>query len=72
MILLPKIEATNTLLKRIADGKKIIYLDVARGLADEEGKLYEGMTIDGLHLSLMGYQVWADALSIRCSYLHPA
>lgn len=62
MTLLPKIEATNSLLKRIADGKKIIYLDIARGLADEEGKLYEGMTIDGLHLSVRGYQVWAEAL----------
>lgn len=63
MTLLPKIERTNSFLNKIADGKKVIYLDIARGIADEKGKLYEGMTIDGLHLSVKGYQVWADALT---------
>ncbi len=31
-------------------------------LADKDGRLFEGMTVDGLHLSVEGYQVWADAL----------
>src|SRR5262249_6024009 len=31
-------------------------------LADREGALREGMSSDRLHLSVKGYQVWADAL----------
>ena len=31
-------------------------------LADRDGKLVEGVTVDGLHLSVKGYQIWADAL----------
>ena len=30
--------------------------------ADKDGKLFDGMTADKLHLTLKGYQVWADAL----------
>jgi lysophospholipase L1-like esterase len=45
-----------------ADGKSIRYLNINDKLADKDGKLLEGMTGDRLHLSLKGYQVWADAL----------
>jgi lysophospholipase L1-like esterase len=31
-------------------------------LADGSGKLFDGMTVDGLHLTLKAYQLWADAL----------
>ena len=31
-------------------------------LADPSGKLLDGLTEDGLHLSNKGYQVWADAM----------
>jgi lysophospholipase L1-like esterase len=31
-------------------------------LADASGTLLEGMTVDKLHPSLAGYQVWADGL----------
>ncbi|MDI6447579.1 hypothetical protein [Anaerobaca lacustris] len=29
---------------------------------DQDGRLYDGMTVDGLHLSPNSYQLWADAL----------
>jgi hypothetical protein len=47
---------------KLADGKTIRYLNINDRLADKDGKLLEGMTRDRLHLSLKGYQVWADAL----------
>ncbi len=56
------IDRINEELSRLADGKKIRYLNINRKLADQNGKLFEGMTVDGLHLSVRGYQVWADAL----------
>ena len=47
---------------KFADGKTIRYLNINEKLAKPDGTLIEGMTVDGLHLSLKGYQVWADAL----------
>jgi lysophospholipase L1-like esterase len=56
------INAVNENIARFADGKTIRYLNINEKLADKDGKLLEGMTVDRLHLSLKGYQVWADAL----------
>lgn len=57
-----EISAINENLSRIADGRTVRYLNINDRLADRDGTLYEGMTVDGLHLSLQGYQIWADAL----------
>jgi lysophospholipase L1-like esterase len=56
------IDKVNAQLARLADGKKVRYLNINDKLADKEGKLMEGMSPDRLHLSVKGYQVWADAL----------
>jgi len=61
--LLPTINKINQNLEKLADGKKIRYLNINGRLADADGILYAGMTgPDRLHLELQGYQVWADAL----------
>jgi hypothetical protein len=60
--MIPSINKINENIATLADGKKIRYLNINDRLADKDGKLLEGMTIDRLHLSLKGYQVWADAL----------
>jgi len=61
--MMPVIDRINTKLAQLADGRKIRYLNINRKLADENGKLFEGMmNPDLLHPSLQGYQVWADAL----------
>lgn len=52
----------NVQLARRADGKTLFFLDVNDRLADAHGNLLDIMTIDGLHLSPEGYQVWADGL----------
>jgi lysophospholipase L1-like esterase len=61
------INQINEGIAKFADGKSIRYLNINDKLADKEGKLFAGMTEDGLHLSVKGYQVWADAL--RPSFL---
>jgi lysophospholipase L1-like esterase len=58
----PTIDKINATVSKFADGKRIRYLDINGKLADKDGKLFEGMMGDGLHPSLNGYQVWADAL----------
>ena len=60
--LLPAIEKINSQVAAFADGDSIIILNINDKLADRNGKLFEGVTEDGLHLSIKGYQIWADAL----------
>jgi lysophospholipase L1-like esterase len=52
----------NDRISRFADGKTIRYLNINAQLADPDGRLFDGMTVDRLHLSVKGYQIWADAL----------
>jgi lysophospholipase L1-like esterase len=67
----PEIVRINERISQFADGSRVRYLDVNRELA-ADGTLKEGMTVDGLHLSIKGYQVWADALrSIFTEILGP-
>jgi len=56
------INKINKRISQFADGKTIRYLNINDKLAKNDGTLLEGMTVDRLHLSAKGYQVWADAL----------
>jgi lysophospholipase L1-like esterase len=56
------INKINDNLAQLADGRRVRYLNINDKLADKDGKLFQGMTNDGLHLTIKGYQVWADAL----------
>lgn len=63
MEVMPLVNEINKQIAKLADGKRIRYLNINDRLADREGRLYEGMhNGDRLHLDLKGYQVWADAL----------
>jgi lysophospholipase L1-like esterase len=57
-----EINRINENIARIADGRTIRYVNINDKLADKDGKLFDGMTVDGLHPTLKGYQIWADAL----------
>ncbi len=61
MAAMPVINRVNESLAGLAGGR-IRFLNINDKLADRGGVLFEGMTVDKLHLSLQGYQVWADAL----------
>jgi lysophospholipase L1-like esterase len=64
MAVMPEINRINANLEKLADGKKVRFLNINDKLADKDGVLFEGMlnARDKLHPTLQGYQVWADAL----------
>jgi lysophospholipase L1-like esterase len=62
MSVIPEINKINENLAKMADGQKIRYINVNDKLADETGKLHPGVTVDRLHPTPKGYQIWADAL----------
>lgn len=58
-----EIEQTNRGLAKLAKDGEIRFLDISAQMLDGQRKLRDGMTVDGLHLAVKGYQVWADALN---------
>jgi lysophospholipase L1-like esterase len=61
---MPKIDRINAALATLADGRRVRFLNINDKLAGPDGKLFDGMmnANDKLHPTLMGYQIWADAL----------
>ncbi len=62
MAVLPMIRQVNEGLAKLADGNTIFYLNVNDKLANASGRLFPGMSVDRLHPTVQGYQVWADGL----------
>ena len=62
MAVMPTINQINARIATFADGKTIRFLNINDRLADPSGRLLDGMMADRLHPSVLGYQVWADAL----------
>jgi lysophospholipase L1-like esterase len=64
MSFMPIIDRINGNLSRIADGQKVRYLNINDKLADDDGRLFDGMmnAADKLHPTVKAYQIWADAL----------
>jgi lysophospholipase L1-like esterase len=58
----PKIKEINERIKKLADGKTVIYKDIGSRFLDSEGNLPKAIMPDYLHLSQKGYQIWADAI----------
>lgn len=56
------IAEVNSGLAAAALVERFRYLDINRQLGDAAGKFKPGLSADGLHLSLEGYEVWAQAL----------
>ena len=55
--------ATNPLLRRLADGKRVFWLDFNSSLADADGHVPYDIMNDAIHPSAKGYAVWMKALS---------
>jgi len=63
MAVMPVINRINAHLEKMADGSKVRFLSINDKVADDRGRLYEGMmNADKLHPAEQAYQVWADAL----------
>ena len=60
--LMPAIDAINTNLAGLAGRPGVRFLTINDRLTDRDGRLSAEVMPDGLHPSLKGYQVWADAL----------
>lgn len=63
MAVVPEIDRINENLSHFADGARVRYININDKLADKNGKLFDGMTVDNLHPTVRGYQIWADALT---------
>lgn len=55
-------DKTNTLISKLADGKKIVYLDISPKFLDKDGKLPVEIMPDLLHPNKQGYGIWADSI----------
>jgi lysophospholipase L1-like esterase len=64
MAVMPTIDRLNEKLARLADGRRVRYLNINGRLADANGVLLDGVMNprDKLHPTLKAYQIWADAL----------
>lgn len=58
----PLIASINERLASLAAERDVRFININRQLADVDGVPLEGMTVDGLHLSVKGYDLWAEAL----------
>jgi beta-glucosidase len=57
-----KIKAVNAELAKLDDGKSVRYLDLGDRLAPD-GKVTTEIYRDGLHLTVKGYQIWAESMA---------
>jgi lysophospholipase L1-like esterase len=57
-----EINRINENIARMADGKRIRYVNINDKLADNDGRQFDGLFVDRLHPTAKGYQIWADAL----------
>lgn len=56
-----RVDSLNIYLKKYASDNNIIYLDVNKKLSVDK-KLKEEFTIDGVHLSALGYKIWSSQI----------
>jgi len=57
-----KIKTVNDEIAKLDDGKMIRYLDIGPKLANPDGSLDKAIMPDFLHLSVKGYEIWAEAM----------
>lgn len=55
-------DGTNAIIKKFADGKRVVYRDIGHVFLDDRGILHKDIMPDFLHLSPKGYELWAKAI----------
>ena len=58
-----KIREINDIIKKMDDGKNIVYMDIGQKFLTDDGGLSKEIMPDLLHLSPKGYEIWADAIT---------
>jgi beta-glucosidase len=56
------VKQTNELIKPLADGKRVWYLDIGSRFVEPDGTITKEKLRDLLHLSEKGYWIWAEAM----------
>jgi beta-glucosidase len=56
------VASVNKLLAKVADGKRVFFLDIGPKLVGADGVIDPAIMPDLLHLSAQGYAIWADAI----------
>lgn len=56
------IRKVNEKIKTLADGHRVIYVDIHSRLLDRQNQLNDKYSFDGLHLNGDGYKVWKQAI----------
>jgi lysophospholipase L1-like esterase len=54
--------AANQALAGLAEGDRVVYLDIHSMFADGTGQLSKELTFDGVHLRAVGYLKWRSAI----------
>lgn len=62
-------EATNASIAKLADGKRVYFLDIGKTFLQPDGTLTREIMPDLLHLSEKGYDMWADAIEPKVKEL---
>jgi len=60
----PKIVEINQKLKILADKYEATYIDLYALMVTSEGQLNPELTIDGLHITGLGYKLWKTAIEV--------
>ena len=55
-------EGANAMISKLADGKKVHYLDIGDKFLEADGTLTRKIMPDLLHLSEEGYTIWAESI----------
>jgi lysophospholipase L1-like esterase len=64
-----KLKKVNDIIAKLDDGKNIHFLDIGSKFPQPDGALTKDVMPDFLHLSPVGYQIWADAISPQLAKL---
>ena len=59
----------SELASKVADNKKVFYLDIADAFLDDDGTLPKDIMPDFLHPNAKGYEIWADAMEPKLKEL---
>lgn len=64
-----KILQVNQALAKLDNGKNVFYLDVGFKFIDEDGSISNSIMPDGVHLSDVGYRIWATSMEPKLQQL---
>jgi lysophospholipase L1-like esterase len=56
------IKRINALISKLYDGTRVRYMDIGDKFLEPDGSISTAVMNDGLHPTLRGYEIWADAV----------